>query len=80
MWYGVGLWPMMCHLISCACITPLPVVICPPSAYKAIHGVIHIIKTFAENEDTLPLNVAMEFRFTQHSDSLLSPAYGQQVQ
>lgn len=52
---------------------------CYRSAYKAIHGAIGITKTFAEDEDTLPLNVAMEFRFTKHSDSLMSPAYGQEV-
>lgn len=50
-----------------------------PSAYKAIHAALGIVKTFAENEDTLPLNVAMEFRFTKHSDSPLSPAYGHEV-
>lgn len=49
------------------------------SAYKAIHAAIGITKTFAENEDTLPLNVAMELRFTKHSSSPLSPAYGKEV-
>ncbi|CAM9747545.1 unnamed protein product [Pylaiella littoralis] len=48
------------------------------SAYKAIHAVIGITKSFAEDEDTLPLNVAMEFRFTKHSNSPLSPAYGRE--
>ncbi|CAM9282114.1 unnamed protein product, partial [Hapterophycus canaliculatus] len=48
------------------------------SAYKAIHAAISIAKSFAENEDTLPLNVAMELRFTQHSSSPLSPAYGKE--
>ncbi|CAM9157892.1 unnamed protein product [Scytosiphon promiscuus] len=46
------------------------------SAYKAIHETIAIIKNFAEVEDTMPLNVAMEMRFTKHSDSPLCPAYG----
>lgn len=50
-----------------------------PSAYKAIHAVLSIAKTFAEDEDTLPLNVAMEFRFTKHSNSPLSPGYGKEV-
>ncbi|CAN0101125.1 unnamed protein product [Pylaiella littoralis] len=46
------------------------------SAYKAIQGTIDIIKTFAEDEDTMPLNVALEMRFTKHSDSPFCPAYG----
>eukprot|EP00752_Nemacystus_decipiens_P008514 g7603.t1 len=46
------------------------------SAYKAIHETIAIIKSFAEDEDTMPLNVAMEMRFTKHSDSPLCPAFG----
>ncbi|CAM9622675.1 unnamed protein product, partial [Ectocarpus sp. 8 AP-2014] len=46
------------------------------SAYKAIHETIAIVKNFAEVEDTMPLNVAMEMRFTKHSDSPLSPGYG----
>ncbi|CAN0224179.1 unnamed protein product [Ectocarpus sp. 6 AP-2014] len=48
------------------------------SAYKAIHAAIGITKTFAEEEDTLPLNVAMELRITKHSNSPLSPAYGKE--
>lgn len=48
------------------------------SAYKAIHAILSIVKSFAEDEDTLPLNVAMEFRFTKHSNSPLSPAYGKE--
>lgn len=50
-----------------------------PSAYKAIHALLNIVQDFAENEDTLPLNVAMELRFTKHSNSLLSPGYGKEV-
>lgn len=49
------------------------------SAYKAIHAAIVITKSFAEEEDSLPLNVAMEMRFTKHSDCPLSPAYGKEV-
>ena len=49
------------------------------SAYKAIHAAIDITKKFAEDDDSLPLNVAMEMRFTKHSDSPLSPAYGKEV-
>ena len=49
------------------------------SAYKAIHAAIGIMKDFAENEDTLPLNVALEMRFTKHSTSPMSPAYGREV-
>eukprot|EP00903_Cladosiphon_okamuranus_P014134 g13135.t1 len=48
------------------------------SAYKAIHAALSISKTFAEDEDTLPLNVAMEMRFTKHSNSPLSPGYGKE--
>eukprot|EP00752_Nemacystus_decipiens_P003494 g3227.t1 len=48
------------------------------SAYKAIHSTMSIVKSFAEHEDTLPLNVAMEFRLTKHSDSPLSPSYGKE--
>ncbi|CAM9741720.1 unnamed protein product [Ascophyllum nodosum] len=48
------------------------------SAYKAIHAAIDITKRFAEDEDSLPLNVAMEMRFTKHSYSPLSPAYGKE--
>ncbi|CAM9913168.1 unnamed protein product [Ectocarpus fasciculatus] len=48
------------------------------SAYKAIHAAIGVVKTFAEEEDTLPLNVAMELRMTKHSNSPLSPAYGKE--
>lgn len=50
-----------------------------PSVYKALHGAIAIMRSFAEDEDTLPINVAMELRFTKHSDSRMSPAYGQEV-
>lgn len=49
------------------------------SAYKAIHSVLAITKSFAEDEDTMPLNIAMEIRFTEHSDCPLSPAYGKKV-
>lgn len=53
---------------------------CPAgSAYKAIHSTISIIKQFAEQEDTMPLNVALEMRFTKHSDSPFSPGYGVEV-
>lgn len=49
------------------------------SAYKAIHAAIGTVKDFAENEDTMPLNVALEMRFTKHSTSPMSPAYGREV-
>lgn len=49
------------------------------SVYKALHGAIGITRSFAEDEDALPLNVAMELRFTKHSDSPMSPAYGSEV-
>lgn len=49
------------------------------SAYKAIHSTIGIVKDFAEEEDTMPLNVALEMRFTKHSTSPMSPAYGREV-
>ena len=49
------------------------------SAYKAIHATIGIVKDFAEKEDTMPLNIAMEIRFTKHSTSPMSPAYGREV-
>ena len=49
------------------------------SAYKAIHAAIGIVKDFAEKEYTMPLNVAMEMRFTKHSTSPMSPAYGREV-
>eukprot|EP00904_Undaria_pinnatifida_P008489 jgi/Undpi1/4770/HiC_scaffold_18.g08123.m1 len=48
------------------------------SAYKAIHATIGIVKDFAEKEDTMPLNIAMEIRFTKHSTSPMSPAYGRE--
>ena len=47
--------------------------------YKAIHAAIGIVKDFAEKEYTMPLNVAMEMRFTKHSTSPMSPAYGREV-
>ena len=49
------------------------------SAYIAIHAAIGIVKDFAEKEYTMPLNVAMEMRFTKHSTSPMSPAYGREV-
>lgn len=49
------------------------------SAYKAIHKGIETTKRFAEERGSLALNVAMEIRFTKHSDSPLSPAYGHEV-
>ena len=49
------------------------------SAYKAIHETIAIVKIFAEDESTMPLNVSMGMRFTKHSDSPISPAYGKEV-
>ena len=49
------------------------------SAYKAIQLTISIIKTFAKDEGAMPLNVATEMRFTKHSDSPISPAYGEEV-
>ncbi|CAM9726790.1 unnamed protein product, partial [Choristocarpus tenellus] len=48
------------------------------SVYKAFHAAVGITKTFAEDRDTLPLNVALEMRFTKHSDSPMSPAYGKE--
>eukprot|EP00904_Undaria_pinnatifida_P002571 jgi/Undpi1/12314/HiC_scaffold_5.g01990.m1 len=48
------------------------------SAYKAIQSTIAIVKTFAKDEGAMPLNVATEMRFTKHSDSPISPAYGEE--
>lgn len=49
------------------------------SAYKAVHETIAIVKSFAEEEDTMPLNVALEMRFTKHSDTPICPAFGKEV-
>ncbi|CAM9612230.1 unnamed protein product [Sphacelaria rigidula] len=48
------------------------------NAYKAIHSAMNMTKTFAGEQGVMPLNVAMEMRFTKHSDSPLSPAYGEE--
>lgn len=49
------------------------------SAYKAVQETIAIVKVFAEDEDTMPLNVALEMRFTKHSDTPICPAFGKEV-
>eukprot|EP00904_Undaria_pinnatifida_P002572 jgi/Undpi1/12315/HiC_scaffold_5.g01991.m1 len=48
------------------------------NAYKAVQDTIAIVKFFAEEEDTMPLNVAIEMRFTKHSDSPICPAFGKE--
>ena len=67
-------WPPRCRCRKC-----LAAAFPNLSAYKAIHACLSIVKSFAETEDTMPLNVALEMRFTKHSSSPLSPAYGKEV-
>lgn len=67
-------WPPRCRCRIC-----LAAAFPNLSAYKAIHACLSIVKSFAETEDTMPLNVALEMRFTKHSSSPLSPAYGKEV-
>lgn len=48
------------------------------NVYKAVQETIAIIKSFAEDKDTMPLNVALEMRFTKHSDTPICPAFGKE--
>eukprot|EP00904_Undaria_pinnatifida_P002573 jgi/Undpi1/12316/HiC_scaffold_5.g01992.m1 len=48
------------------------------NAYKAVQDTIAIVKFFAEEEDSMPLNVAIEMRFTKHSDTPICPSFGKE--